>query len=145
MNRIGLCATIVAALSAISFPSGALMSGSAASHDANAMSTKAPVVSNAPALSPDGRPVRVISLSVSDRPGDGLAAPARPEMSPLVVSDLTPTSATKPMAGAEAQAVASIRPELRVHSAPKSAPAAPRLRRAASIPAKNAFIVSGLF
>ena len=67
--RIGICATVVVALSAISFPVGALILNSAASGDANSASVREPAAS-APALSPDGKPVRVISLSAGVRPGE---------------------------------------------------------------------------
>ena len=70
MNRIGLCAIVVAALSVISFPVGALILNSAASGDASSASSSESAGASAPALSPDGKPVRVISLSASVRPGE---------------------------------------------------------------------------
>jgi len=145
MNRIGLCATIVAALSAISFPVGALMSGSAAGHDASTVLAKGPVDTSAPALSPDGKPVRIISLSVNDRSGDLLAASVQPERPQLVASDPAPISATKPIAVSEGPAEAPVHPVLHVRSAPKRTAAAPRVTRVASASAKKAFIVSGLY
>jgi hypothetical protein len=87
------CATVVAALSVISFPAGALMLNSAASGDASSVSSRESAVTSAPVLSPDGKPVRVISLSASVRPGEVSANSTAAEMSRPAVADLASTAA----------------------------------------------------
>ena len=62
MNRFRLCATIVAALSVVSFSARALIVSSDASRGP---SITAPAGAQGTALGPDGKPVRVISLSTS--------------------------------------------------------------------------------
>ena len=138
MNRIGLCAIVVAALSVISFPVGALILNSAASGDASSASSSESAGASAPALSPDGKPVRVISLSASVRP-----TPA--EMSQPAVVDLAPTAVTVPAEVLETQTAPAIHRALPAHSGPKRKAAAPQGMRSASAPAKKAFVISGLF
>jgi hypothetical protein len=145
MNRIGFCATVVAALSVISFPVGALMLNSAASRDASSASSRESAGASAPVLSPDGKPVRVISLSASVRPGDVPASSTPAEVSRLAVSDLASTAAIKPVEVLETQTAPAIHRALPVHSAPKRKAAAPQSMRSASAPAKKAFVISGLF
>jgi len=145
MNRIGLCAIAVAALSVISFPVGALILNSAASGDASSASSSESADASAPALSPDGKPVRVISLSASDRPGEVSTSSTPAEMSRPAVADLASTAATKPVEALETQAAPAIHRALPLHSEPKRKAGAPRSTRSASAPAKKAFVISGLF
>jgi hypothetical protein len=144
MNRIGLCAIAVAALSVISFPVGALILNSAASGDANSASVREPAAS-APALSPDGKPVRVISLSASVRPEEVPASSTPAETSRLAVADLASSAAIKPVEVLATQTAPAIHRASPVHSAPKRKAAAPQSMRSASAPAKKAFVISGLF
>jgi hypothetical protein len=142
MNRLGLCVVIIAALSAISFPVGALMLGSAPSVDAIPTDIKESVDTTGPALSPEGKSIRVISLSVSDRLGN--VPPAGPEMSARVIADVAPTSETKRMTVAEGQVTPAVRPVAPIHLTSKRRAAAAKSTRAASAAAKNLFVVSGL-
>jgi hypothetical protein len=143
--RIGICATVVVALSAISFPVGALILNSAASGDASSASSSESADASAPALSPDGKPVRVISLSAGVRPGEVPASSTPAEMSRLAVSDLASTAAIKPVEVLATQTAPAIHRASPVHSAPKRKAAAPQSMRSASAPAKKAFVISGLF
>jgi len=145
MNRFYLCATVVAALSAVSFPAGALMFGAAPTKDAKSVSIKEPLTP--PALSPEGKPVRVISLLVADRAGDLAATPRQPDLSGLSISELTPPPATKLEPDSEVQAKPAMRPVKYVRVAPEHAvPVQPNTRSAsASALAKKAFVVSGLY
>jgi hypothetical protein len=136
MNRIGLCAIVVAALSVISFPVGALILNSAANGDASSASSSESAGASAPALSPDGKPVRVISLSANAQPG---------EVSRPAIADLAPTAATKPVEALETQTAPVMHRALLSHSAPKRKAGAPQSARSASAPAKKAFVISGLF
>lgn len=145
MNRIGFCATVVAVLSVISFPVGALMLNSATSGEASSASSRQSADAPAPVLSPVGKPVRVISLSASVRPGEVPPSSTSAEMSGLAVSDLAPTAALKPVEDLETQTAPAIRRALPVHSAPKRKAAPPQTMRSAPAPAKKAFVVSGLF
>jgi hypothetical protein len=145
MNRLGLCVVIIAAVSAISFPMGALMSRSAPSVDAIPTDVKESVAATGPALSPDGKPIRVISLSVSDQSGDIPPASTGPEMSAPVIADVSPASETKPVAVAEGQVTPAIHTVAPIHISSKRRAAVAKSTRAASAPAKKLFVVSGLF
>jgi hypothetical protein len=147
MNRIGLCATVVAMLSAISFPVGAWMLNSAASGDAGSASVREAAAISAPVLSPEGKPVRVISLSTSDQSGEAPAISAPTETSRLAVSDTAQASVMKPLAALETQTSPVIRRVPPVHVVSKRKAAAPALgsSRSASVPARKAFMISGLF
>ena len=155
MHRIRLCATIVALLSVISFSGNALILGSAADHDG--ITTTAAAAPQT-ALAPDGKPVRVISLSPSDRPSDVAAAPVQPQL-PLAATPQPEPPATKPimaegapaagapaprMQAAEAGAEPVAHPAAPARHAPKRIAAAPARMRAASA-GPQPFIVSGLF
>jgi hypothetical protein len=145
MNRIGLCAIVVAALSVISFPVGALILNSAASGDASSVSSSESAGASAPALSPDGKPVRVISLSASAQPGEVSASPTLAEMSRPAVADLASTAATNPVEALETQTAPVMHRALPLHSGPKRKAGAPQSTRSASAPAKKAFVIGGLF
>jgi hypothetical protein len=96
-------------------------------------------------LSPDGKPVRVISLSASVRPGEVPASSTPAEMSRPAVVDLAPTAVTVPAEVLETQTAPAIHRALPAHSGPKRKAAAPQGMRSASAPAKKAFVISGLF
>jgi hypothetical protein len=145
MNRIGFYAMVVAALSVISFPVGALMLNSTASSGASSASSSESTGASAPALSPDGKPVRVISLSASVRPGEVPASSTPAEMSRPAVVDLATTAVTVPAEVLETQTAPAIHRALPAHSGPKRKAAAPQGMRSASAPAKKAFVISGLF
>jgi hypothetical protein len=145
MNRIGLCAIVVAALSVISFPVGALILNSAANGDARSASSSESAGASAPALSPDGKPVRVISLSANAQPGEVSASSTPAEMSRPAIADLASTAATKPVEALETQTAPVMHRALLSHSAPKRKAGAPQSARSASAPAKKAFVISGLF
>jgi hypothetical protein len=145
MNRIGLCAIVVAALSVISFPVGALILNSAANGDASSASSSESAGASAPALSPDGKPVRVISLSANAQPGEVSASSTPAEMSRPAIADLASTAATKPVEALETQTAPVMHRALLSHSAPKRKAGAPQSARSASAPAKKAFVISGLF
>jgi hypothetical protein len=57
------------------------------------VSSRESAVTSAPVLSPDGKPVRVISLSASVRPGEVSANSTAAEMSRRAVADLASTAA----------------------------------------------------
>jgi hypothetical protein len=145
MNRIGFYATVVAALSVISFPVGALMLNSAASGSASSASSSESAGASAPALSPDGKPVRVkprrvLSWRLTRGPRQ------RAETSPPESNSRAPPPAERSStARLETQTAAAIHRALPVHSAPKRKAAAPQSMRSASAPAKKAFVISGLF
>jgi hypothetical protein len=154
MHRVCLGATIVALFSVISFSAGALVSGSAVSRDAGGPSVSEATAAPKTALGPGGKPVRVISLSLSDREADAAAAPQQPQLSLPQVPALAPP-APAPVAAeegraAEVQAVEAparpaMRPVERDHPTLKRIVARPARTRAASARAEKPFIVSGLF
>ena len=145
MDRIGFYATVVAALSVISFPVGALMLNSAASGGASSASSSESAGASAPALSPDGKPVRVkprrvLSWRLTRGPRQ------RAETSPPKSNSWAPPPAERSSkARLETQTAPAIHRALPVHSTPKREAAAPQSMRSASAPAKKAFVISGLF
>jgi hypothetical protein len=147
MQRVRLCATIVALLSIVSFSARALVSGSAATHDS---SISRPAAEAKPALGPDGRQVRVISFSLGDRVDDagGAAAQPRPEVLQPEPSAPTPVMAvgarTAGATPAEAKAEPTA-PAARAHRAPKRLAATPTRTRDALARSQKLFIVCGLF
>lgn len=143
MNRFYLCATVVAALSAVSFPAGALMFGAASIKDAKVVSIKEPLTPTA--LSPEGKPVRVISLLAADRAGDAAPTLRQPELSGLSISEITPPPATKLEPVSEVPAKPAMHPAKHVRPAPRHAVAVQQSTRSASALAKKAFVVSGLY
>jgi hypothetical protein len=152
MHRLCIGATIVALFSVISFSAGALVSGSTASRDAASPSVSEATATPKTALGPDGKPVRVISLSLSDREADVAAAPQQPQLSLPQVPQLAPPApaVTEEARAAEVQAVEAparlaMRPVERAHPALKRIAGRPARTRAASARAEKPFIVSGLF
>lgn len=145
MNRLGLCVVIIAAVSAISFPVGALMLRSAPSLNAIPTDTKESLAATGPALSPDGKPIRVISLSVTDRPGNIPPASTGPDMPAPIIADVASASETRPMAAAEGQVTPAVHPVAPIHLSSKRKAAVAKSTRAASATAKKLFVVSGLF
>jgi hypothetical protein len=153
MHRVRLLATVVALLSSISFSAEALISGGHASRDAGSMPGGKPADTAKTSLSPDRKPVRVISLSPSDS-STAATAPASPPMPQLTLPQPSPSMAQPVVAqeapAAETQAVgAPAKPA--IHMAASSQPArkrsaaAPARMRAAAGRAEKPFIVSGLF
>jgi hypothetical protein len=122
-----------------------LILNSAASGDASSASSSESAGASAPALSPDGKPVRVISLSANAQPGEVSASSTPAEMSRPAIADLASTAATKPVEALETQTAPVMHRALLSHSAPKRKAGAPQSARSASAPAKKAFVISGLF
>jgi hypothetical protein len=129
MKRLYAYAIIVAALSAVSFPAGALMFGVASTANAPLVQADAPPQ----ALSPAGKPVRVISLLPADPPVES-ASPAQPDMSGLgfVQPAPLPDADPKPVSAVQAKPIVHAAGEVR--GASKHAVAAPRRARSALLP-----------
>ena len=152
MNRFRLCATIVAALSVVSFSARALIVSSDASRGP---SIAEPAGAQGTALGPDGKPVRVISLSTSDHPASAAEAPLKSRALELAIPEPGP-SAAMPLAAElprpaavqarQAQAEPEAHPALRAHPVPKRIAATPAKGRAASAQAHKPFtVLSGLW
>lgn len=143
MNRIYVCATVVALLSAVSFPAAALMFGSASTREATGVSSKEPQAA-AQALSPEGKPVRVISLSPATPSANVVVAVWRPTSSGLAGSELAAPPSAKPQRDAE-MVKPVILPADHARPARKAAAAPRRSPGSASVSSKKLFLVSGLF
>jgi hypothetical protein len=81
MSLSHLCAAVAVTLSAASFPAAGLMFGGPPTRDIRAAPDPAPVAAAPLALSPEGRPVRIISLSARDTFAQVAAASAQPDLS----------------------------------------------------------------
>lgn len=143
MNRIYVCATAVAVLSAVSFPAAALMFTAASTRDATGVSIKEPPAA-AQTLSPEGKPVRVISLSPPDPRTDVVVASWQPSSSGFNGSEVAAPPSAKPEPVAE-MVKPAIRPANQARPARKAAAAPRQSAGSASASAKKFFIVGGLF
>jgi len=129
MNRLGIYAAGIALLSAISLPATAVMFRAAQTGEVQTVVVKVPTgADNAPAaassaLSPQGKPIRVISLQASGLQTD-VPAPSVTATTPPVV---------KPVIQLAEQPVAPEQPKI-ISSVPKHVPIA---RRAATRPASG--------
>jgi hypothetical protein len=144
MGRFYLCATVVAALLAVSYPAGALMFGAASTLDRQAAPAAQPLAAAPSALSPEGRPVRVISLPAVDRPAVAAVASAQPAIEPSASEPASmPKTKLAPESEQRATPVVVHSAEL-VRPAPKPAPLPRRSTRQASAPIKKVFALSAL-
>jgi hypothetical protein len=154
MNRFRLCATIVAALSVVSFSARALIVSSDASRSSGPSITE-PAGAQETALGPDGKPVRVISFSTSDHPASAAVAPLEPRAPELAIPEPVPSvampvAAQLPPAVAVQARQAQAEPEAhsaqRAHPVQKRIAAAPAKTRVASAQAHKPFtVLSGLW
>jgi hypothetical protein len=136
MNRLYAYAIDVAALSAVSFPAGALMFGVASTANAPLVQADAPPQ----ALSPAGKPVRVISLLPADPPVEA-ASPARPSGLGFVQPAPRPEADSKPVSAVRAKPVVHAAADVRGSS--KRGVAAPRRARSALLPPAGRAIAAG--
>jgi hypothetical protein len=143
MNRLGIYAAGIALLSAISLPATAVMFRAAPTGDAQAAAVNvspAPVDKSSvpsPALSPEGKPIRVISLQTSgglqtDAPAPTVARAAAP---PVV----------KPIIQLAEQPVVAPEPQKIMSSVPKHVSSARRATRPASASGKGLVALSSLY
>jgi hypothetical protein len=153
MQRVRLCVTIVALLCVISFSARALVSGSAES-SSDGISAAQPTATPKPGLGPDGRQVRVISLSPGEGADEAGAVAAQPPVPRPEVLQLAPPAPTPVMAEgarvaavtpAEAKAGPAANPVARAHRAPKRPALTPAKTQVTPARLQKLFIVSGLF
>jgi len=144
MNRICACAAVVAALSAMSVPASALILGVAWTGNATQMPVAEPLPATQ-ALSPEGKPVRVISLSPSHSPAEAVISSWQGDTSGLDGPGPAAQPSAKPDAATAMQTKPAIRPADHVAAARKPAAAPRRNTRTASASAKKVFMVSGLY
>jgi hypothetical protein len=136
MNRLYVGAACVALLSAISFPATAVMFGAAPNANIQARSIS---VSPEPlALSPEGKPVRVISLQ-------GSASAAQPDAPGLSISSPPQRPEVKPALPSEQPAAVAFEPPKVAPSAPKHVASARRPTRSAATPVKSLVALSSLY
>jgi hypothetical protein len=133
MNRLGIYAAGIALLSAISLPATAVMFRSASTGDVQAATVNVSPAAS-PALSPQGKPIRVISLQASGLQTDVLAPGVTPVVPPVV----------KPVVQLAEQPVAPESPKI-ISSVPKHVPATRRATRPASGSGKGLVALSSLY
>jgi hypothetical protein len=138
MNRLCAYAIVVAALSAVSYPAGALMFGAVSTANAPLVQADAPPQ----ARSPEGKPVRVISLLPADPPVEA-ASPAQPEMSGLGFVQPAPRPETDPKPVSAVRAKPVVHAAADVRGASKRGVAAPRRARSALLPRAGRAIAAG--
>ncbi|SDQ97668.1 hypothetical protein SAMN05519103_00281 [Rhizobiales bacterium GAS113] len=146
MKRSYLCAAAAITLSAASFPAAALIFGAGPKPDIRAASATDSLTAAPRALSPEGRPVRVISLSDGNKSEAVAVAAAQPDASGPNLSGLVSRPDTKLVADPQGQISAVvIRRSEHAASTPKPAPPARRNAQSASKPLKTASAVATLF
>jgi hypothetical protein len=108
------------------------------------MSTTEPLPA-AQALSPEGKPVRVISLSLSHSPAEVAVSSWQGDTSGLDRPELAAPPSAKPEPAAAMQTKPAIRPADRSAAAHKHTAASRRNKQTGSASAKKLFMVSGLY
>jgi hypothetical protein len=144
MNRLGVCAAVVAMVSALSVPARALIFGATPTENAARTSVEEPLGA-ARTLSPEGKPVRIISLTQANPPADRVATSWQPVPSESSGSEI----ATLPSAKPEPVPATSSKPAIlavdHAHPVRKPAAAAHRNTRSALPSTKRFLLASGLY
>jgi hypothetical protein len=134
MNRFYVCAAAVGLLSAISFPATAVMFRAAPTTDDQAAMSPSPAP--APASSPQGKPVRVISLQESAS-APLVEAPALSISSPPSLAEVKVALPSEQPVAAE--------PAKFAPSAPKHVASTRRATRPAAAPSRSLVAISSLY
>jgi hypothetical protein len=144
MNRLCVCATVVVMLSALSVPATALIFGAAPTGNAEQVSPAGPLAVTQ-ALSPDGKPVRVISLSPTNPPADGVVTSWHSDASRPSGSEFSAPPSAKPEPTEEVSTKPAINTADDTHVVRKPAAAPRRNTRSASASARKFLVVTGLY